>query len=351
MTTSASAVDSLMMPVTQAGRELPRAGNVLVVTARPGQESADLGGLLYAFRRAGASLALLCLTRGEASPLNSTWCRAAGSHPALGTAACRQCPGHLRGHGGQLPRWRTPQPSGSRSHPARPARDPPVLRGPAAGHRPGGGRPRRHSRRPGRVRCRQAGGCPGRGAHRAGRSRDLDDRSGRRRRHRPRHPEIRRGRAPEPVRCTPRADTAPGPARWPGSTALACTSVLRVRARQDDPGYGGVCLTGGRAGQQPPSTEQDHGLRGRSRLGQNQWPTPHRPCVVTCGIPTPPAELRLNAVLSRREPGIVPLPGMRPKTTPVMSRRTPCHLHATCTGSLLHSSYRLPASRKGPERA
>jgi LmbE family N-acetylglucosaminyl deacetylase len=46
----------------------------LVVAARPGQESADLGGLLYAFRRSGASLALLCLTRGEASPLNSSWC-------------------------------------------------------------------------------------------------------------------------------------------------------------------------------------------------------------------------------------------------------------------------------------
>ena len=75
MTTSASAADSLMMPATLAGRELPRAGSVLVVTARPGQESADLGGLLYAFRRASAILALLCLTRGEASPLNSTWCR------------------------------------------------------------------------------------------------------------------------------------------------------------------------------------------------------------------------------------------------------------------------------------
>src|SRR5580698_6652372 len=50
----------------------PRAASVLAVTARPGQESADLGGLLYAFRRAGASLALLCLSRGEASPLNST---------------------------------------------------------------------------------------------------------------------------------------------------------------------------------------------------------------------------------------------------------------------------------------
>ena len=55
--------------------QLPRAGSVLAVTARPGQESADLGGLLYAFRYSGASLALLCLTRGEASPLNSTWCR------------------------------------------------------------------------------------------------------------------------------------------------------------------------------------------------------------------------------------------------------------------------------------
>jgi LmbE family N-acetylglucosaminyl deacetylase len=62
------------MPPAPAGRHLPWAGNVLVVTARPGQESSDLGGLLYAFRRSGASLALLCLTRGEASPLNSTWC-------------------------------------------------------------------------------------------------------------------------------------------------------------------------------------------------------------------------------------------------------------------------------------
>lgn len=54
------------------GPLLPRAGHVLAVTARPGQEAADLGRLLYAFRRRGASLALLSLTRGEASPLNST---------------------------------------------------------------------------------------------------------------------------------------------------------------------------------------------------------------------------------------------------------------------------------------
>src|SRR5215469_3630091 len=50
---------------------LPSATRVLAVTARPGQESADLGGLVYAFRRSGASLSLLCLTRGEAAALNS----------------------------------------------------------------------------------------------------------------------------------------------------------------------------------------------------------------------------------------------------------------------------------------
>ena len=72
MMTSAAAADSLTMPPAPVGRPLPWAGSVLVVTARPGQESADLGGLLYAFRRAGTGLALLCLTRGEASPLNST---------------------------------------------------------------------------------------------------------------------------------------------------------------------------------------------------------------------------------------------------------------------------------------
>ena len=55
-----------------AVRSLPPAGMVLAVIARPGQESAELGGLLYGFRRQGASLALLCLTRGEASSQNAT---------------------------------------------------------------------------------------------------------------------------------------------------------------------------------------------------------------------------------------------------------------------------------------
>ena len=63
------------------GAPLPLADRVLAVTARPGQESADLGGLLYAFRRAGARMALLCLTRGEASPLNSTFARLEAVRP------------------------------------------------------------------------------------------------------------------------------------------------------------------------------------------------------------------------------------------------------------------------------
>jgi N-acetylglucosamine malate deacetylase 2 len=64
-----------MNPVTAVAPPagwLPRTDSALVVLARPGQESADLGGLLWAFRRAGTGLALLCLTRGEASALNSS---------------------------------------------------------------------------------------------------------------------------------------------------------------------------------------------------------------------------------------------------------------------------------------
>jgi N-acetylglucosamine malate deacetylase 2 len=57
---------------TPAAEPLPVARKVLAVVARPGQESAELGTLLYAFGRRGASLALLSLTRGEASALNST---------------------------------------------------------------------------------------------------------------------------------------------------------------------------------------------------------------------------------------------------------------------------------------
>jgi N-acetylglucosamine malate deacetylase 2 len=60
---------------------LPSAVRVLAVTARPGQESADLGGLLYAFRRSGASLSLLCLTRGKAAGQGSGNARLAAARP------------------------------------------------------------------------------------------------------------------------------------------------------------------------------------------------------------------------------------------------------------------------------
>ena len=56
-------------PRTSASGALPVAVSVLAVTARPGQESADLGGILQVFRRAGANLSLLCMTRGEATPV------------------------------------------------------------------------------------------------------------------------------------------------------------------------------------------------------------------------------------------------------------------------------------------
>jgi LmbE family N-acetylglucosaminyl deacetylase len=59
----------------------PGFARVLAVTARPGQESADLGGVLYAFRRSGASLSLLCLTRGEAAPRNSGTARLEAARP------------------------------------------------------------------------------------------------------------------------------------------------------------------------------------------------------------------------------------------------------------------------------
>ena len=60
---------------------LPSAATVLAVTARPGQESAELGGLLLAFRQAGASLSLLCLTRGEAAAPSSGTARLEAVRP------------------------------------------------------------------------------------------------------------------------------------------------------------------------------------------------------------------------------------------------------------------------------
>ncbi len=80
--TTATAATSLRVAATAAAAvTLPAAASVLAVTARPGQESAELGGLLYAFRRAGASLSLLCLTRGEAAAHNSASARLVAIRP------------------------------------------------------------------------------------------------------------------------------------------------------------------------------------------------------------------------------------------------------------------------------
>jgi len=53
--TIARAPDSPTAAGTAVGAALPAAGSVLAVIARPGQESAELGGLLFAFRRVSAS--------------------------------------------------------------------------------------------------------------------------------------------------------------------------------------------------------------------------------------------------------------------------------------------------------
>jgi N-acetylglucosamine malate deacetylase 2 len=80
-TPTANATMRPALPSLPIGDSLPQAVSVLAVTARPGQESADLGGLVYAFRRAGASLSLLCLTRGEAAGRNASSTRLEAVRP------------------------------------------------------------------------------------------------------------------------------------------------------------------------------------------------------------------------------------------------------------------------------
>jgi LmbE family N-acetylglucosaminyl deacetylase len=74
MTTDAGARTGITSPLVPADlpADLPGAARVLAVTARPGQESAELGALLQAFRRAGASTRLLCLTGGAGRPEGGT---------------------------------------------------------------------------------------------------------------------------------------------------------------------------------------------------------------------------------------------------------------------------------------
>lgn len=54
-----------------ADGSLPPAGRVLAVVAHPDDETFGLGALLATYAEAGAAVAVLCLTRGEASALGS----------------------------------------------------------------------------------------------------------------------------------------------------------------------------------------------------------------------------------------------------------------------------------------
>jgi LmbE family N-acetylglucosaminyl deacetylase len=53
-------------------RDLPEAGSVLAVVARPGDEACYLGAVLDAFRCAGSELSVLAFSRGDASPYNDS---------------------------------------------------------------------------------------------------------------------------------------------------------------------------------------------------------------------------------------------------------------------------------------
>jgi len=86
--TIAPATDSPYRAGASPAGTLPMAPSVLAVTARPGMESEDLGGLLYAFRRAGATLSLLCLTRGEGGTRNAAAARLEAIRPWELQLAC-----------------------------------------------------------------------------------------------------------------------------------------------------------------------------------------------------------------------------------------------------------------------
>ena len=151
----------------------PRAASVLAVTARPGQESADLGGLLYAFRRAGASLSLLSLTRGEAAGQNSGSARLEAVRPGRRswpppssasaasrsrTTATARCPGTRPPSWptGSVARSASVPPTWSLSSPRRPATAP-TPPWPAPRRKP----PQRPGCQRSRTRVR-AGPAPGR---------------------------------------------------------------------------------------------------------------------------------------------------------------------------------------------
>ena len=227
--TSVPAAAPLTVPGASTSGPLPRARNVLVVTARPGQESASLGGLLYAFRRAGACLGLLCLTRGEASPLNSTWSarleavrpwerQLAANVLGMSSVAVASYPdGKVRSFPAAQLTERVRRAIRQHSPDLLVVIDPEV------------GDPDDVAVAMAACAAARQAGLPGR-AHRAGSRGRLDDRAGRRRRHRPRHTENRRRRARQSVPGTARTDAPPRAARRAGTRAVAGIPAPEARA-------------------------------------------------------------------------------------------------------------------------
>ena len=154
-------------PRTTSARTIPKATSVLAVTARPGQESADLGGILQVFRRSGASLSLLCLTRGEATPVGTGAARLEAVRPwevqmAASILGIREVT-VANYRDGALHRHRPAD-----LYRADRARHPPARAG-HADRRRARGRPRRPRRRAGHVGRRRQGRSAARGPCRTAR--------------------------------------------------------------------------------------------------------------------------------------------------------------------------------------
>jgi LmbE family N-acetylglucosaminyl deacetylase len=210
---------------------LPRAVSVLAVTARPGQESELLGGLVYAFRRAGATLSLLCLTRGEAARSDAS-ARLEAIRPwELQLAAAvlgisDVAVGNFRD--GKLHHYAAADLTGRiRRAIRRQSPDLVVVIAPEAGDKGDA------------AVARAAIAAAARAGH-------LDGRPGRRHADRPRDPAGRRRRAHQPVGVTAQADAPPGPPGRAGGPALAAVPPAGAGAARQEP-----VAARGRGGRRP----------------------------------------------------------------------------------------------------
>ena len=214
-------------PRTTSARTIPKAASVLAVTARPGQESADLGGILQVFRRSGASLSLLCLTRGEATPVGTGAARLEAVRPwevqmAASILGIREVT-VANYRDGALHRHRPADLTERIAHAIRQyAPDMLIVVAPEAGAR----RPRRRAGHVGRRRQgRSAASGPCRTARRTARQARhrgrLDGEPGGERGAHQGHPALRCRRARQPAGTASGGDRAARPARGHRDAALA----------------------------------------------------------------------------------------------------------------------------------